>query len=391
MTFGVTDKGFIQKMFSDIISSIETKGKKYYGADWSLDQYSPEGAIMYVFAYELAENWKALKYAYNADFLDLCTGIQLDYKGKEEDVPRSQGRYANTTLEFTTNKELTIPKGTLVKKQDTDLLYSTTQSLVIGSSFKGTVNAVATFSGEEYNSSTGLINELKNGIIGVISVTNTTPATGGEGVESDNKYRIRIKLAKKARGGSTVDTLTSELSKLVAVNNVLVLENIGDTIDSNGLPPGTVKAFVDGTSDISIANTLHRIVAAGIDTVGDVTFTVKNAGGQEKDVKFSLMDKKQLYIKVEVNTIIGTLTEDIKKAIKENIINYVEEIQVGSLEDRVNEIVINQLSAQAYNVNDSIKKVTVAAALTPSPTSTTDIPIPIGQYFYCDETTIEVV
>ncbi|MGL5713015.1 MAG: hypothetical protein ACRCX2_08355, partial [Paraclostridium sp.] len=101
--------------------------------------------------------------------------------------------------------------------------------------------------------------------------------------------------------------------------------------------------------------------------------------------------KKQLYIKVEVNTIIGTLTEDIKKAIKENIINYVEEIQVGSLEDRVNEIVINQLSAQVYNVNDSIKKVTVTAALTPNPTSTTDIPIPIGQYFYCDETTIEVV
>ncbi|MGL5713717.1 MAG: baseplate J/gp47 family protein, partial [Paraclostridium sp.] len=321
----------------------------------------------------------------------LCTGIQLDYKGKEEDVPRSQGRYANTTLEFTTNKELTIPKGTLVKKQDTDLLYSTTQSLVIGSGLKGTVNAVATFSGEEYNSSTGLINELKNGIIGVTSVTNTTPATGGEGVESDNKYRIRIKLAKKARGGSTVDTLTSELSKLAAVNNVLVLENIGGTTDSNGLPPGTVKAFVDGTSDISIANTLHRIVAAGIDTVGDVTFTVKNVGGQEKDVKFSLMDKKQLYVKVEVNTITGTLTDDIKKAIKENIINYVEEIQVGSLEDRVNEIVINQLSAQAYNVNDSIKKVTVTAALTPNPTSTTDIPIPIGQYFYCDETTIEVV
>ncbi|MGL5707475.1 MAG: baseplate J/gp47 family protein [Aeromonas sp.] len=391
MTFGVTDKGFIQKMFSDIISSIETKGKKYYGADWSLDQYSPEGAIMYVFAYELAENWKALKYAYNADFLDLCTGIQLDYKGKEEDVPRSQGRYANTTLEFTTNKELTIPKGTLVKKRETDLMFSTTQSLVVDSSLKGVVSAVATDIGTDYNSPIDSIVELKNGIVGVTKVTNTTPATGGEGIEIDDRYRARIKIAKRSRGGSTVDTLTSELLKLAAVNNVLVLENIGDTIDSNGLPPGSVKAFIDGTNDVSISNTIHRIVAGGIPTVGDITHTVINAGGQDKEIKFSLMDKKQLYVKVEVNTIVGTLTDDIKKAIKENIISYVENIQVGTMEDRINEIIINQLSAQAYNVNDSIKKVTVAAALTPNPTSTTDIPIPIGQYFYCDETTIEVV
>ncbi|MGL5685972.1 MAG: baseplate J/gp47 family protein [Vagococcus fluvialis] len=391
MTFGVTDKGFIQKMFSDIISSIETKGKKYYGADWSLDQYSPEGAMMYVFAYELAENWKALKYAYNADFLDLCTGIQLDYKGKEEDVPRSQGRYANTTLEFTTNKELTIPKGTLVKKRETDLMFSTTQSLVIGPSLKGVVSAVATDVGTDYNSPIDSIVELKNGIVGVTKVTNTTPATGGEGIEIDDRYRARIKIAKRSRGGSTVDTLTSELLKLAAVNNVLVLENIGDTIDSNGLPPGSVKAFIDGTNDVSIANTIHRIVAGGIPTIGDITHTVINAGGQDKEIKFSLMDKKQLYVKVEVNTIVGTLTDDIKKAIKENIISYVENIQVGTMEDRINEIIINQLSAQAYNVNDSIKKVTVSAALTPSPTSTTDIPIPIGQYFYCDETTIEVV
>ncbi|MGL5717714.1 MAG: baseplate J/gp47 family protein, partial [Paraclostridium sp.] len=321
----------------------------------------------------------------------LCTGIQLDYKGKEEDVPRSQGRYANTTLEFTTNKELTIPKGTLVKKRETDLMFSTTQSLVIDSSLKGVVSAVATNIGTDYNSPIDSIVELKNGVIGVTSVTNTTPATSGEGIETDDRYRARIKIAKRSRGGSTVDTLTSELLKLSAVNNVLVLENIGDTIDSNGLPPGSVKAFIDGTNDVSIANAIHGIVAGGIKTVGDITHTVINAGGQDKEIKFSLMDKKQLYVKVEVNTIVGTLTDDIEKAIKENIISYVDNIQVGTMEDRINEIIINQLSAQAYNVNDSIKKVTVAAALTPNPTSTTDIPIPIGQYFYCDETTIEVV
>lgn len=390
MQFGVTENGFIQKMFSDIIDSMEQKGKKYFGGNWGLDQYSPEGALLYIVAYELSENWKALKADYNADFLDLCTGIQLDYKGKEEDVPRSQGRYANTTLEFTTNQELTIPKGTMVKKTGTELLYSTTQSLTVGPALKGSVNAVSTDTGSQYNSSIGQITDLKNGIIGVVSVTNTTPATGGEGIESDDRYRARIKLAKRSRGGSTVDTITSELSKLAAVNNVLVLENTGDIIDSNGLKPGAIKAFVDGTSDISIANTLHKFVAAGIETMGDIMYSVKNEGGQEKEIKFSLMDKKQLYVKVVVNTMIGSLTEDIKNAIKENIINYVEEIQTGTLEDRTGEIIINQLSAQAYNVSDVLKKVTVTADLTPSPTSTVDIPIPIGQYFYCDDTTIEV-
>lgn len=390
MQYGVTDKGFILKTFNDIMSSIESNFKKKVGDEWALDQYTPEGAIFYIVGDEIAKNWLGCKAAYDADFLDLCTGIQLDYKGKEEDLPRSQGRFSNTMIEFTASKELTVPTGVLVRRKGSELYFRTTEQLVIGSTLKGVVPAIATQTGEEYNTSIGSINELVTSVNDVTSITNTTLATGGEGLESDDKYRERIRAAKKSRGGSTVDSITTELNKLPIVSDTLVLENVGDSTDTNGVEPGKIKIFIDGTSDITIAQTIHKFKADGIDTMGNKEFEVENIGGQKITERFNLFTKKQLYITVNVTSISGTLTDELKATIKQNLIDYVDNIQTGPFEDRINEIVINQLSTQVYNSSDKIKKITTKAGLSSSPTGEVDIPIPIGERFYCDTSTIEV-
>ena len=389
MKYGVTDKGFILKTFNDIMSSIESNFKKKVGDEWALDQYSPEGAMFYVVGDEIAKNWLGCKAAYDADFLDLCTGIQLDYKGKEEDLPRSQGRFSNAMIEFTATKEITVPTGVLVRRKGSELYFKTTEQLVIGPTLKGTVPAIATQTGETHNTAIGNINELVTSVNDVLSITNTSPATGGEGLESDNKYRERIRDAKKSRGGSTVDSITTELNKLSIVSDSLVLENVGDSTD-NGVEPGKIKIFIDGTSDIKIAQTIHKFKADGIDTMGNIDFEVENIGGQKITERFSLFTKRQLYITINVTSISGTLTDELKTTIKQNLINYVDNIQTGPIEDRINEIVINQLSTQVYNSSDKIKKTTTKAGLSSSPTVEVDIPIPVGERFYCDTSSIEV-
>lgn len=395
MQFGVTEQGFVLKTYSDILKSMEEKLKTKFGQEWEFDIYTPEGAIVAITANEISKAWEGIKQAYFSAYLDSSTGIQLDYHGKDEEpqVPRSQGKYSVTTLEFTTDREMSIPKNTLVKKRDTELTYMTTQNLTVGRSFKGEVQAVATEYGSDYNSIIGEITELVNNIVGVVSVSNVTPASGGEGIEKDIHYRERIRISRKNKGGSTVDTITTELMKLEKVNNVLVLENVTDTIDASGIKPGNIRVYIDGIDSLDIAETIHKFKAAGIDTEGDRIYEVEDIGGQLITERFYMMTKRQLYIKINItNTaVIGTVTEQLKTDIKNVIIDYIESIQKSGMKNQVRRIVVNQIESRAYSTSNDILELNATVGLSSNPVGTANIDIPIGEYYYCDSDTIEVV
>lgn len=394
MQYGVTEKGFVAKTYAEILKEMETSGKSKFGQEWELDLYTPEGALLMIVGDQIAKAWNGIREAYFANYLDYSTGIQLDYHGKSESPPviRGEGTYATTTLEFTTNKEMTIPKWTIVKKRGTNSTYTTTTALNITSSLKGRVQAIATGYGKEYNAIIGDITELGNNITGVISVTNITPATGGDGIEKDIYYRERIKRNRQNRSGSTVETITSELLKLKTINNVLVLENPTDQTDSNGIAPGNIRIYIDGIDSKEVAQVIHKFKAAGIDSEGDREYSIENVGGQLVKERFYMMNKKQLYIKIEIKSFTESIVnESIKQDIKNVIKDYVEKAQKSGLKTQIKRIVTNQIEARAYSVSDNILELTAKIGLSPNPTESNNLDITIGDYYYCDDSTIEVI
>nr|DAV28482.1 MAG TPA: Baseplate wedge protein [Caudoviricetes sp.] len=394
MQYGVTEKGFVAKTYAEILKEMETSGKSKFGQEWELDLYTPEGALLMIVGDQIAKAWNGIREAYFANYLDYSTGIQLDYHGKSESPPviRGEGTYATTTLEFTTNKEMTIPKWTIVKKRGTNSTYTTTTALNITSSLKGRVQAIATGYGKEYNAIIGDITELGNNITGVISVTNITPATGGDGIEKDIYYRERIKRNRQNRSGSTVETITSELLKLKTINNVLVLENPTDKTDSNGIAPGNIRIYIDGIDSKEVAQVIHKFKAAGIDSEGDREYSIENVGGQLVKERFYMMNKKQLYIKIEIKSFTESIVnESIKQDIKNVIKDYVEKAQKSGLKTQIKRIVTNQIEARAYSVSDNILELTAKIGLSPNPTESNNLDITIGDYYYCDDSTIEVI
>ena len=394
MQYGVTEKGFVAKTYAEILKEMETSGKSKFGQEWELDLYTPEGALLMIAGDQIAKAWNGIREAYFANYLDYSTGIQLDYHGKSESPPviRGEGTYATTTLEFTTNKEMTIPKWTIVKKRGTNSTYTTTTALNITSSLKGRVQAIATGYGKEYNAIIGDITELGNNITGVISVTNITPATGGDGIEKDIYYRERIKRNRQNRSGSTVETITSELLKLKTINNVLVLENPTDQTDSNGIAPGNIRIYIDGIDSKEVAQVIHKFKAAGIDSEGDREYSIENVGGQLVKERFYMMNKKQLYIKIEIKSFTESIVnESIKQDIKNVIKDYVEKAQKSGLKTQIKRIVTNQIEARAYSVSDNILELTAKIGLSPNPTESNNLDITIGDYYYCDDSTIEVI
>ena len=352
--FGITETGFFKMNMEDIISSIENRMRTKGYENFEVDPYSLEGNVLGACAFEFELLWNAVEEAYNSRYYDLSYGIQLDRHGKNLRIPRIMGKYATTTLEFTTDSELTIPKGTFVRIKDTNLNYYTAEKIDIDSSFKGTVKAISENIGKDYNTNTGTINEMVNGIVGVLTVKNITPASGGDGVENDTSYRKALKIGELAKGGSTVNAITTALRTVPFVNAVLVRENVGDEIDSDGIPPGAIKCFVDGITSIDVSIAIHKHVSASIKTVGDITYEVENDSGQLVPIKFSEFNKKPLYVQVKI------VSADINvETIKQEIIDVVSEYVDSCNFSEYKKIVKNQIESRVYSVSDSILELEV--------------------------------
>lgn len=379
MNYGVTEKGFICKRMDDITKSIQDKMKTKGYNNFAINPYSPEGVLLGIISSELSKSWEGIGEAYSSRYYDMCIGLQLDRHGKNIFLPRILGKYATTTLEFKTDTEITIPSGTLVRIRNTDFIFKTALDLKIDESLKGTVQAIALETGYIYNTNPNTITEMVNTVTGIISVTNTTPATGGDGIESDDIYREALKIAGRSRGGSTVDAITTELRKLPEVNGALVLENVGEQVDENGVDPGKIKVFIEGLATENIAKTLHRFGAFGIRTQGTIKYNIENIGGQIVTVSYNLFNPVPVYVKVRIINSDKSI-QQIKENIIKNIKEYVK--MANYMEGR--KVVHNQLEAKAYNADEDIIELEALSGLSLDNLDKNSITIPSGSLFYAE-------
>jgi phage-related baseplate assembly protein len=117
------------------------------------------------------------------------------------DAPRLAPQKAITTLRFTLTEvkgaDYIVPMGTGVRTVDRLFVFETTANLIIPEGeLSGTVTAECTVTGEEANNyGVGQISSLFNLLSDIASVSNTTVSNSGSGVESDDRYRERLKIA----------------------------------------------------------------------------------------------------------------------------------------------------------------------------------------------------
>lgn len=118
--FGVTDKGFIKKTYSDIIDSLHANAKRMFGADVDLTPGSPVKIMIDLNAVELVGLWNVTQQCYNSAFLDTATDSSLDSIGQLVGASRGSGLYATGKVTFFRTTPLPsgspriIPSGTKV-------------------------------------------------------------------------------------------------------------------------------------------------------------------------------------------------------------------------------------------------------------------------------------
>jgi len=123
----------------------------------------------------------------------------------------------------------------------------------------------------------GTLTEILDTVGGWNGVCNLVAATLGGDIETDAELRLRRSLSIHTPNSGTLGAIWSKLLDLDYVEAVVVLENITDAVDAEGLPPHSMNAIVDipadptGVLDASVATAIWETKPLGIATHGGTT------------------------------------------------------------------------------------------------------------------------
>lgn len=210
---------------------------------------------------------------------------------------------------------------------------------------------------------------IVNPLSGLTNVLNTSDATLGTNVESDNAYRVRMNQELQVAGAGTIEAIRSRLLKVPLVTSALVYENVSQIVDSNGRPPHSFEAVVNGGSDADIGNTIWAAKDAGIATFGSSSYEIVDSQGIHHIVKFSRPTKINIYMNVSLLIDSTLYPANGDALVKQALDNY-----INSLGQGVGVIVTPLLVSQLAPI-PGIDGATILIGTSPGPTLSNNIPI----------------
>ncbi|HHV75530.1 MAG TPA: baseplate J/gp47 family protein [Thermoanaerobacterium sp.] len=260
----------------------------------SADVDKSEGSFIYdalaPAALELAQAYVQLDNILQVVFAQTSYGEWLDKRAAEFGIYRKTGTKATGQVKFSGTDGTVIPSGTIVQTE-AGLQYQTKADATI-SGGQAIADIEAVEIGSQYNVPANTITILPVSIVGVTSVTNESPTTGGTNDEDDTSLlnRLLIKVQLPVTSGN-VNHYKLWALDVAGVGDVKVfpLWNGAGTvkvvvIDSNKQPANTdivnaVASYIEENRPIGASVTVESAQALNIDIsatiVRDTNYTLE--------------------------------------------------------------------------------------------------------------------
>jgi uncharacterized phage protein gp47/JayE len=171
------------------------------------------------------------------------------------------------------------------------------------------------------NPDIGTINQVVTSIPGWTGVLNQYAASVGQDAETDTHLRQRWNRSLFNRGSTNIDAIAEALAdNVTGVTTSKVYENRTDATDSDGRPPHSIEAIVEGGENDDIAQVLWKTKAGGIDTYGTEHGKAIDANGTEQTLYFNRPGPVKIWLKVVISenpdeTLAPAAVQDIATAL----------------------------------------------------------------------------
>lgn len=324
--------GLQTKTYEELVVELQDAMKLIYGNDINLDQNSPDGQLVGIFAKMGVDIRELLTTVYNSFNPDRAVGRVLDERVVINNIERAGGTFTIQPIELTLDRTVSLQgldgdfnniNGTGYTVQDdagNQFILVDSATLIAG---VHSLNFRAQRIGR-VETTVGTINNPVTIVLGVTTVDNPDGALEiGQDEETDAQLRTRRAISPSIKSTGYLNGLLAAILQLTGVTDAKLYENVTDAVDVNGIPAHGIWAIVEGGANSDIAQAIYAKKSYGANMKGAVAVDITTASGGTFTAKFDRPVAADLYIRFDIQPTVAGAVFD-QAAIKQSIVDAVD-------------------------------------------------------------------
>jgi uncharacterized phage protein gp47/JayE len=318
----VTAEGISAPDYQTILDTLTSYFQQIYGSDAYLEPDSKDGQMVALAIHDA--NNTAIS-VYNCFSPATGYGAALTSNVKINGIARRGATNSTVDLLLTGTAGTSITNGTV--KDTNNVIWRLPALVTIG--VGGTVTVTATCSNSGAVAAlAGTITTINTPTRGWASVTNPAAATVGAPAETDAELRIRQGQSVALPSLTPFEGVDGAIANVAGVTRHKLYENDTGATDSNGLPPHSITAIVDGGDVTEIAQTIRGNKGQGTATYGTTSVTVPDTYGNPHVISFSRSTDVPIYGHITLKAFTG-YTSQIGVQIQQAVADYINGLTIG--------------------------------------------------------------
>lgn len=321
----VTAQGISAPDYQTILDTLTSYFRQIYGSDAYLEPDSKDGQMVALVALAVHDANNTAIEIYNSFSPTTAQASALSSNVKINGITRKVATNSTADLLLTGTAGTTITNGSARDKNG--IIWSFPASVSIG--VDGTVLVTATCANSGAVAAlAGTITTINTPTRGWASVTNPAAATVGVPAERDDQLRVRQSQSVALPSITPFDAVDGAIANVSGVTRHKLYENDKGTTDSNGLPPHSIAAIVDGGDVTEIAQAIRGNKGQGTTPYGSTVVTVPDKYGNPHDVGLSRSTDVPIYGHITLKAFTG-YTSQIGVQIQQAVADYINGLAIG--------------------------------------------------------------
>ena len=321
----VTAEGISAPDYQTILDTLTSYFQQIYGSDAYLEPDSKDGQMVALVALAIHDANNTAISVYNCFSPATGYGAALTSNVKINGIARRGATNSTVDLVLTGTAGTSITNGTV--KDTNNVIWRLPALVTIG--VGGTVTVTATCSNSGAVAAlAGTITTINTPTRGWASVTNPAAATVGAPAETDAELRIRQGQSVALPSLTPFEGVDGAIANVAGVTRHKLYENDTGSTDSNGLPPHSISAIVDGGDVTEIAQTIRGNKGQGTATYGTTSVTVPDTYGNPHVISFSRSTDVPIYGHITLKAFTG-YTSQIGVQIQQAVADYINGLTIG--------------------------------------------------------------
>lgn len=321
----VTAEGISAPDYQTVLDTITGYFQQIYGNDAYLEPDSKDGQMVALVALAIHDANNTAISVYRSFSPATALGDALTSNVKINGITRRAATNSTVDLLLTGTVGTTITNGSV--RDTNSVIWNLPASVVIGTD--GTVVATATCANSGAVAAVaGSVNGINTPTRGWASVTNPLAATVGIAAETDAELRVRQSQSVALASLTPFDAVDGAIANVEGVTRHKLFENDKEVTDSNGLPPHSISAIVEGGDALEIAHTIRSTKGQGVSTYGTTAVIVTDKYGNPYIIRFSRPVDVPIYVSITIKALTG-YSSQVGDEIKAAVAAYINSLAIG--------------------------------------------------------------